>query len=453
MMKPFRMFAYFIVTFSFTIAFAQAQDEAALCSALVENALDDMQEVCMGTGRNQACYGNMTLSATPREGVENFSFSSPGDLVDVADINTLRLSAFDSVNNTWGITLINLQANLPDTLPGQSVTFLLFGNVEIQNDVPPSDTEVTVVLTASSYANIRSAPSTSAAVIGSLAQGDTAIADGRNADSTWLHIQIPGTNAVGWVSANLVTAQSDVSVLRDIDTTEAEIPFQPMQAFYFKTGITSPQCAEVPPDGILIQTPTGAGQINLRANDVEIQLGSTAFLQAIPSANMTISVLEGEGRVTVGDQTVVVPAGSQVNIPVDADARPTGTIDNPQPYDESLVARLPVQYLPEPITVVLLGSDAQLATLTPSSPSGDFSSFTGERKRAFCGYIPLALTMAITSHIPSPSEYLAEQYPELVDDEQLLAALSQSEQVVREFVEQRVRNERYEDEVDQFCDS
>ena len=37
---------------------------------------------------------------------------------------------------------MQLQANLPDTLPGQNVTFLLFGNVEIENAVV-GDSEAT----------------------------------------------------------------------------------------------------------------------------------------------------------------------------------------------------------------------------------------------------------------------------------------------------------------------
>ena len=79
-----------------------------------------------------------------------------------------------------------------------------------------------------------------------------------------------------------MTPASDVSALNVVDSTDAEIPFKPMQAFYFKTGITQTSCAEAPQDGILIQTPEGAGQINIRANDVDIQLGSTAYLQAQP---------------------------------------------------------------------------------------------------------------------------------------------------------------------------
>jgi len=464
-MKRFCNLLCLFVVLCFTTALAQ--DAAATCSAFIEKAFADVQKVCTLTDRNQACYGYPALSATPHEGVENFTFTSPGDLANVADIDTLSLSALDSVENTWGIALIKLQANLPDTLPEQNVTFLLLGNVEIQNAVVSSDAAATIVLTAASNANIRSASSTSATVIGSLVQGDTITANGRNADGSWLRIQIPDSDMLGWVFANLVTAEGDVSALSEVDATESEVPLRPMQAFNFRTGITPTDCTEAPPDGILIQTPQGAGQINLRANDVEIQLGTTAFLQAVPDANMTISVLEGEGRVTVGNQTVVVPAGSQVNIPVDADGRPTGAIDDPQPYAESLVALLPVQILPEPITIVLLASDVQIATPTPtptpSLPGSDFSGFTDERKVAFCNYLPfVGVTLTSSGIVPSPSEYLAQYFLGMVDDEQLLSALSQSEQVSLRLVELQQHPERgsasemieilaYADAVHQFC--
>ena len=40
----------------------------------------------------------------------------------------------------WGIAIMGLQANLPDNLPGQNATIVLFGDVEIANrgeDTPP----------------------------------------------------------------------------------------------------------------------------------------------------------------------------------------------------------------------------------------------------------------------------------------------------------------------------
>src|SRR5690606_24390666 len=34
---------------------------------------------------------------------------------------------------TWGVSLLKAQANLPDTLPGQNVTFLLYGGAALDN--------------------------------------------------------------------------------------------------------------------------------------------------------------------------------------------------------------------------------------------------------------------------------------------------------------------------------
>ena len=406
-MKHFRKIVYLLVLLCFTTALAQD----ATCSAIVQQALADVQQDCAPTGRNQACYGYVALNATPREGVQDFTFTKAGDLANVADIGTLRLSALDTAKNTWGIALMKLQANLPDTLPGQNVTFLLFGDVQIDNAVAPGTAAPpTVPLTANGNVNIRSAPSTSGQVAGSVAKGEALTANGRNADSTWLRIQIPDSDSQGWVFATLVTPASDVSALSVVDSTQVEIPFKPMQAFYFKTGITKTSCAEAPQDGILIQTPKGAGQINLRANDVDIQLGSTAFLQAQPSANMTVSVVEGEGHVTANGTTVTVPAGTQVTIPVDADLKPSGAPSDAKPYDQTLVDPLPVQVLPDAITI------APPATVeAPSAPgtgdlSGlnipglDTSGFGGMSEAQFCA----AVGQAFSQSGISISEYLTQ---------------------------------------------
>src|SRR5947209_2983572 len=121
-MKHFRKLIYFLLALCFTTVLAQATD----CSAIVKQALADVQQVCGSTGRNQACYGYVSLQATPREGVQNFSFTKAGDIANVADLASLQLTPLDPVKNTWGIAMMKLQANLPDTLPGENVTFLMF---------------------------------------------------------------------------------------------------------------------------------------------------------------------------------------------------------------------------------------------------------------------------------------------------------------------------------------
>ncbi len=377
-MKLLRCITYLL----FVLCFSSVLAQAATCSAIVEQALSNVENDCAATARNQACYGYVSLQATPRQGVQNFSFSKVGDLVNVSDIDTLSLSRLDPSTNTWGIALMKLQANLPDTLPGQNVTFLLFGDVHIQDATAHSTSQPTIQISASSRVNIRSTPSTSGAVIGSIAAGQTATANGRNADGSWLRVQLPNSEALGWVSASVVKVSGSASSLAVIDASPAASNFTPLQAFYFQAGIGKPDCQQAPEDGILIQTPKGVGEIDLRANDVDIQLGSTAFLQAQPNGVLTISVVEGEGHVSAQGKTVDVPAGTQTTIPLDANLSAAGQPSDAQPYDAALVQPLPVQVLPlkitlaPPLTVQATPEVTAAATATaPSVPSIAYQVF------------------------------------------------------------------------------
>jgi hypothetical protein len=107
---------------------ALAQDD---CPAFVTDALQSVESICGPTGRNQACYGNLLLTATLTEDARQVSFEKTGDIADVANIQSMQLSALDREAQHWGVVLMKLQANIPDTVPGQNVTFLLFGDVEI----------------------------------------------------------------------------------------------------------------------------------------------------------------------------------------------------------------------------------------------------------------------------------------------------------------------------------
>ena len=110
------------------------------CPQIVETALSAADEFCTTLGRNQACYGHVALDAELQGDAENFTFEQPGDVLDVASLNTLRLHPMDVATGEWGVALMSLQANLPDALPGQNVIFLMFGDVEIQNAVPSDGT-------------------------------------------------------------------------------------------------------------------------------------------------------------------------------------------------------------------------------------------------------------------------------------------------------------------------
>ena len=186
-----------------------------------------------------------------------------------------------------------------------------------------------------------------------------------------------------------------------VDSTEAASAYTPMQAFYFQTGIAQAECAEAPQDGILIQTPKGVGEINLRADDVDIQLGSTAFLQAQPNGNMTISVIEGEGHATSDGTTVDILAGSQTTIPIDANLKAMGAPSQAEPYTSPTILNLPVQDLPLPVTIkppVMPSNEAPTATAALTATPALTPTLPGTVQPTLQGTVQTSLIFDSTGH-------------------------------------------------------
>jgi len=119
-----------VAAFLLSVTLAAAQDT---CPTVVQEALTALDAKCQLTERNQACYGNVALTAFPQDGVTQLKFDTVGDIANLDDINTLDLAPLDPVLGQWGLVMMRVQADIPDSLPGQNVTFILFGDVTIQN--------------------------------------------------------------------------------------------------------------------------------------------------------------------------------------------------------------------------------------------------------------------------------------------------------------------------------
>lgn len=281
-----RQFILLIVGLMFCVITSPAQTQQINdnCPAIVETVLDSVAEVCDDTGRNKACYGNSALTAIPHDELGDFNFDIPGDLTGLATIDTITLENMDVEAGTWGVVVLKVQANLPDTLPGQNVTFLLFGDVSI-------------------------------------------------------------TNAV------------------DEDQTEQK----PMQAIYFSTGIGDRKCNEAPDSGILVQTPEGVGTVNMTFNGVDIELGSTAFLQS-PPGYLAIFLLENQAITGFGGSVWRVPAGSVIRIPLGDDGLPNGLPGIVTAYDGTILGSLPLSLLPRIIEIAPPLTAEQIAALSDEVP-------------------------------------------------------------------------------------
>lgn len=328
--------------------YAQPTDR---CPEVVTTVLETTETVCSSAGRNQACYVNSRSEAIPRPNVTDLAFDSAGDLADIASIARLELSALNVERGEWGVVLLRVQANLPDTLPGQYVTFLAFGEVSLEDRAEPV---VQQVLTTRTGVNIRAQPTTTAGLLGSYGPGVSFIATGRHINSmgeAWVRVRYEADLVTtGWVSG--VGVDSDFNTLPVVSA--AAPVYEPMQAFYLRTGIGQRRCMDVPQDGVLIQTPSGLGRLTFNVNGVEMQLGSTAFLQAQPEGMLDVYLLTGGASLTAAGVTQSLRPGTFMQVTLDDDGNPVGAPSAPKPYDQAvIVPLLPLlTLLPEPIVSV-----------------------------------------------------------------------------------------------------
>jgi hypothetical protein len=105
------------------------------CDQLVATALQTADEACAAVGRNQACYGNRLITTEFQENATSI-FNTIGDITDVFSIKKLTTAPLDTASQVWGVAVLKVQANLPDTLPGQNVTMLLYGDTTLEGVTP-----------------------------------------------------------------------------------------------------------------------------------------------------------------------------------------------------------------------------------------------------------------------------------------------------------------------------
>jgi len=266
----------FILPLLFILGSVVAQQDA--CPPLVEQALKDLGQNCDALDRNSACYGYNKLSATFTEQQPDNYFSKVSDRTALNVLDTLTTTPLNTTDGTWGVAVMRVQANVPNSLPGQAVVFVLLGDTQIRNEVSPTDAFAPadpINVTAIGDVNIRSQATTKANVAGSVTDGTVLPADGRSADGKWYRVLF--NDAPAWVSTELVnapeTAQSLPMITQDLRT--------PMQSFYLTTGTSNTSCNQAP-DALLVQGPNTM-KVNLTVNGADITIGSTVVFRSLPS--------------------------------------------------------------------------------------------------------------------------------------------------------------------------
>lgn len=270
------------------------------CPAIVQAALEQVDTVCEALGRNQLCYGN-TLSEARDMAGDSLPFEAAGDIVELEAVNTLTTYPLNEDADTWGLAVMSVQADLPDTSPGQNVTFIVFGDTQVE---AVENAAITVDATAPSNINLRTGPGTGFATAGLLEAGSTATLIARNEVGDWGRVA-NDDNAPIWIFMPLLETSGDTSVLPVVELDENVVAGYdaPMQAFRFTSGIGRPACEEAPRDGVVIQTPTGL-TANFLINGVQMSVGSTALVRLTDDEGLRVATLDGNVAInTAGEQT------------------------------------------------------------------------------------------------------------------------------------------------------
>ena len=185
-----------------------AAQNLVTCPGLVQQAIQAVGNNCGGLNRNSACYGFNDVNATFSVPQPVSYFSAPSDRAGLVDLQDLNTSPMNQTLDSWGIALLSVQANLPDTLPGQSVVFMLLGDTQVENAVSTDQafqTGATVNVTLQIGADLYSSADFNAQVVGSVPQGTSLTSDAISADGQWVRVVYRGVP--GWITKQVLTHQ------------------------------------------------------------------------------------------------------------------------------------------------------------------------------------------------------------------------------------------------------
>ncbi len=304
------------------------QDGANSCPTLVKQALEAVGNNCGGLTRNSACYGFNRVNATFSQSVDESFFSKPSDQSGLKTLQSIDTAPLSDALKEWGVAVMSVQANIPNSLPGQAISFILLGDVTVDNAVPADQAvapaETPIAVTTLNTSNIRTLPTTNSNVVGSVNGGSALSADAINPTKDWVRVVFNNVTP-GWINRALVKTDGDLDNL----PVFANDSRTPMQAFYFKTGIGAPACTKSP-DVLVVQGPEKVA-VDITANGANIRISSTIALRSIEGNQIQIITVHGAATVN----GVVVPIGYTTTVQLSEDGKSIiGEPSEPRPLTQ-----------------------------------------------------------------------------------------------------------------------
>lgn len=311
------------------------------CAAQIQLAFSRAFGACADLDRNAVCYGSGDLIAAYQTQVDDATLDQIGDVAPLTSIDTLTLAS-PSVD-AWSMAFLRVQANL-ESSSQRSVLGIVYGDATLTNLI---DSVPQVRAAPLGTLTIRETPDTQAEIIARVNINGEVFVNGVDEDGEWLRVQVPNTDRLGWISAEIVDIEDDTVVLNTV-TVDSRVP-RPFEAFRLTTS-SGQLCADAPASGLLLQSPNLEDTVQLNINGVDLTFTGTVLLAAVPDAPLTVATIEGTAIVVVGEDTLRLAAGAQAQIHADDDSAVV-------PYNLAAVALSPLLYVerrvqpPAPLTV------------------------------------------------------------------------------------------------------
>ncbi len=319
-----------IITSSHSSVTAQTPALPA-CNQLLPFIQKQLATNCNKLNRNEVCYGNSKVAVSLYPSADKtLEFANAGDVVPISAIQSITTDPLDLKRGEWGLAVMKIQARLPGTTTGQAVTFLLYGDTKVTNAMTSSVTPSTCSATTTKASTLRMQPRPNQRALANLPEHVEVRPISRTADNLWVMVDHNGI--AGWLAVQDLKSACDLAELPITDpASPAELTA--IGAFYLTTGIgPQSECKNIP-SGLVIQSPSGS-KVAFRVNGVDVVIGSTVVLHAIPGHQMTLAVIRGQASVKANNRQQAVLAGQQISIPLGDNLEPRSVPDSPQDIED-----------------------------------------------------------------------------------------------------------------------
>ena len=295
-----------------------AQDVAA-CLRIIARSLAETGVNCANNELGKACYATGLIESVTEPDIDEETFDEPGENISLEEVITLLPDTVDLVRETWGITVFNMQANLPTNFD-RDVVVVVLGGAEMESDVDRDNRFQTlnapITVTTTSNSELRAVTLSDpddADVIGQVTSGILLPADAISEDGDWARVIFQTLPA--WIS--LTALEGDTGSL----PTYGRNNMTPFQSFFVRSGVKASPCAQAP-SLVLVQAPSEI-PVDIIVNCVPIRIESTIVLRTQQNNAPTdtqLEVITLFGMATINadsDNPIYVPPGFSLPVGFD----------------------------------------------------------------------------------------------------------------------------------------